>query len=66
MRGLDYLASRPEVDASRLGVTGISGGGAATFWIAAADPRVSVAVPVSGMADLDSYLGNRVINGHCD
>ena len=25
-----------------------------------------MAVPVSGMADLDSYVGNRVINGHCD
>ena len=28
--------------------------------------RVSVAVPVSGMADLASYVSNRVINGHCD
>ncbi|HOX02837.1 MAG TPA: prolyl oligopeptidase family serine peptidase [Candidatus Paceibacterota bacterium] len=66
IRGLDYLASRPDVDPNRLGVTGISGGGAATFWIAAADDRVRVAVPVSGMADLASYVGNRVINGHCD
>ena len=49
-----------------IAVTGISGGGAATFWIAAADERVKVAVPVSGMADLESYVPNRVINGHCD
>jgi hypothetical protein len=54
------------VDAERLGVTGISGGGAATFWIAAADERVKVAVPVSGMSDLESYVSNKVINGHCD
>jgi dienelactone hydrolase len=66
IRGLDYLASRPDVDPERLAVTGISGGGAATFWIAAADDRVKVAVPVSGMADLESYVPNRVINGHCD
>ncbi|HRI14806.1 MAG TPA: prolyl oligopeptidase family serine peptidase [Verrucomicrobiota bacterium] len=66
IRGLDYLMSRPEVDPARLGVTGISGGGAATFWIAAADERVKVSVPVSGMADLRSYIPNRVINGHCD
>ncbi len=66
MRGLDYLISRPDVDPERLAVTGISGGGAATFWIAAADERVKVAVPVSGMADLESYVGNRVVNGHCD
>jgi dienelactone hydrolase len=66
VRGLDYLATRPDVDPERLAVTGISGGGATTFWIAAADERVKVAVPVSGMADLLSYVPNRVINGHCD
>ena len=66
IRGIDYLVSRPDVDGQRIAVTGISGGGAATFWIAAADVRVKCAVAVSGMADLESYVGNRVINGHCD
>jgi len=66
IRGIDYLISRPDVDPDRIAVTGISGGGAATFWIAAADERAKVAVPVSGMADLPSYVSNRVINGHCD
>ncbi len=66
VRGIDYLISRTDVDAERIAVTGISGGGAATFWIAAADERVKVAVPVSGMADLPSYVSNRVIKGHCD
>jgi hypothetical protein len=66
VRGIDYLTSRPEVDPERIAVTGISGGGAASFWVAAADERVKVAVPVSGMADLMSYVPNRVINGHCD
>jgi dienelactone hydrolase len=66
IRGIDYLVSRPDVDPERIAVTGISGGGAATFWIAAADERAKVAVPVSGMADLMSYVPNRVINGHCD
>ncbi|MBM4020477.1 MAG: hypothetical protein FJ288_19520 [Planctomycetes bacterium] len=66
MRGMDYLAGRPDVDPARIAVTGISGGGAATFWIAAADERAAAAVPVSGMADLPSYVTNRVINGHCD
>ena len=66
VRGIDYLVSRPDVDPERIAVTGISGGGAATFWVAAADERVKVAVPVSGMADLESYVPNRVINGHCD
>ncbi len=66
IRAIDYLISRSDVDPNRIAVTGISGGGAATFWIAAADPRVAVAVPVSGMSDLESYVSNRVINGHCD
>jgi dienelactone hydrolase len=66
IRGIDYLVSRPDVDPERIGVTGISGGGAATFWIAAADERARVVVPVSGMADLESYVSSRVINGHCD
>ncbi len=66
MRGIDYLTSLPDVDPARIAVTGISGGGAATFWIAAADERAHLACPVSGMADLASYVGNRVVNGHCD
>jgi dienelactone hydrolase len=66
VRGIDYLLTRPEVDPERIGVTGISGGGATTVWIAAADDRVKVAVPVSGMSDLESYVTNKVINGHCD
>ncbi len=66
VRGIDYLLSRPDVDPERIGVTGISGGGAATFWIAAADPRVKAAVPVSGLSDLISQVSHRVVNGHCD
>ena len=66
IRAIDYLLSRPDVDAERLAVTGISGGGASTFWIAAADERVRCAVPVSGMSDLESYVSHHVIDGHCD
>ena len=66
IRALDYLESRPEIDMSRVAATGISGGGAATLWIAAADPRVSVAIPVSGMSDLSTYVTDKVIDGHCD
>lgn len=66
IRGIDYLCSRPEVDPEKIGVTGISGGGATTVWVAATDDRVKVAVPVSGMSDLESYVTNKVVNGHCD
>jgi dienelactone hydrolase len=66
IRAIDYLVSRKDVDRHKIAVTGISGGGAATIWIAAADERVKCAVPVSGMSDLESYVTGKIINGHCD
>jgi len=66
IRGIDYLQSRPEVDPDRIGATGISGGGAATGWISAADERVTASAPVSGMSDLTWYVGEDGVNGHCD
>lgn len=46
MRALDYLATRPEADMSRVGLTGASGGGLATLWAFAAEPRFSCAASV--------------------
>ncbi len=66
VRAIDYLVSRPDVDADHIGVTGISGGGAATVWIAAADERVKCAAEVSGMSDLECYVSEKVVNHHCD
>jgi len=47
IRAIDYLVSREEVDAERIGVTGFSGGGTVTAYVAAFDPRVKVSVPCS-------------------
>ncbi|HVK13964.1 MAG TPA: prolyl oligopeptidase family serine peptidase [Gemmataceae bacterium] len=74
MRALDYLETRPEVDARRIGVTGRSGGGAYSWWIAATDDRIQCAIPVAGIADLQAHLNEGypgrlekgVIAGHCD
>ena len=44
-RALDYLASRRDVDAARLGVTGCSGGGCIATYLAALDPRIKAAAP---------------------
>jgi dienelactone hydrolase len=43
MRGIDYLASRADVDRTRIGAFGCSGGGAVTAYLAALDPRVKAA-----------------------
>jgi dienelactone hydrolase len=45
IRGLDFLCSLPEVDPSRIGVTGSSGGGTQTLLTCALDPRPTVAFP---------------------
>jgi cephalosporin-C deacetylase-like acetyl esterase len=74
MRALDYLQSRKEVDPKRLGVTGRSGGGATSWWLAAADDRVQCIVPVAGIGDLQAHLvegvapryRHGVLAGHCD
>ncbi len=48
-RALDVLAGRPEVDASRLGCAGLSGGGMRTVYLGGLDDRVKVAIAVGFM-----------------
>ncbi|RLT15522.1 MAG: hypothetical protein DWI26_05475 [Planctomycetota bacterium] len=66
IRAVDYLVTRPEVDASKIGITGRSGGGAYSWYAAAIDPRIRVAVPVAGVTDLRDQIIDQVVRGHCD
>jgi dienelactone hydrolase len=66
IRALDYLETRPEVDKTRFGVTGRSGGGAYSWWITALDDRIKVSAPVAGITDLQNHVTDGVVEGHCD
>jgi dienelactone hydrolase len=74
IRALDYLETRPEVDMKRVGLTGRSGGGAYSWWIAACDERPQCIIPVAGIADLQAHLNEGypgrlekgIVGGHCD
>jgi hypothetical protein len=66
IRALDYLETRPEVDSTRFGVTGRSGGGATSWWVAALDERVRAAAPTAGITNLRDHLVGNCIDGHCD
>ena len=61
IRALDYLETRSEVDRSKFGVTGISGGGSYTWVLAALDDRIKVAVPVAGGGVTDLHA--QVVEG---
>ncbi len=55
-RGLDYLAHRPDVDPTRMGVAGISLGGILSGVVAGVDPRVKVVLTLVGGADFPKDL----------
>lgn len=46
IRAVDYLVSRADIDPSRVGVTGASGGGTQSFLLAALDRRIAASAPV--------------------
>jgi cephalosporin-C deacetylase len=45
VRALDFIATRPELNAARIALTGISQGGGLTLAVAALDPRPKAAMP---------------------
>jgi dienelactone hydrolase len=47
-RVIDYLETRPDIDASRLGFLGVSFGGSVALPIVAMEPRITTAVLLSG------------------
>lgn len=65
-RAVDYLAARPDIDRTRIGATGRSGGGMATFFLAAIDDRIKASAPVSGTLSTTGWMRHRLTLAHCD
>jgi len=63
-RAMDYLASRPEVDATRLGAFGMSMGSTKSWWLAALDPRVKICLDVCCLTDFDELIKTHGLKGH--
>jgi hypothetical protein len=63
-RALSYLASRPEVDPQKLGASGMSMGSTKTWWLAALDPRVKLAIDLCCLTDFDSLIASHYLSGH--
>ena len=61
---LDYLCSRPEIDANRIGVTGISMGSTRSWWIMALDDRPKAAVCVACMTRYRDLIEAGMLKAH--
>ncbi len=58
MRGVDYLVSRKDVDAARIGAFGCSGGGTMTAYFAALDDRVKAAATACYITSFEALLAS--------
>jgi dienelactone hydrolase/lysophospholipase L1-like esterase len=61
---LDYLSSRPEVDASRVGATGMSMGSTRAWWLAAVDERVAAVVAVACLTRYQNLIAHGELRQH--
>ncbi len=60
IRALDYLLTREEVDPEHVGVTGNSGGGTETTWLAGLEPRWTMAAPSCFVTEFRRNLENEL------
>jgi dienelactone hydrolase len=66
MRALDVLAADSQVDPERLAVTGLSGGGGCSFFLAVADERVKAVSTLCGISTPVDAIVNRHLISHCN
>ena len=63
-QALTYLASRPEVDADRLGAMGLSMGSTQSWWLAALDERVRLCLDLCCLTDYEELIRTDHLVGH--
>ncbi|HTL53138.1 MAG TPA: acetylxylan esterase [Planctomycetota bacterium] len=64
LRAVDYLVSRPEVDAGRIATIGLSMGSTMAWWTAALDERIKVTVDICCLTDFHTLIQARGLDGH--
>jgi len=64
LMALDYLASRPEVDARRIGVTGMSMGATCSWWLMALDERIQTGVAVACLTRYQNLIAQAALKAH--
>jgi len=66
IRALDVLEQADGVDRNKIGVTGISGGGAHSFFLAIADERIKAVATSCGVVRPKYLISRQHILTHCD
>lgn len=64
LRAVDYLVTRPDVDARRIGTLGLSMGSTMAWWLAALDTRIKVCVDICCLTDFEELIQTRGLDGH--
>jgi dienelactone hydrolase len=64
LRALDWLVTRPDVDAARVATLGMSMGSTMAWWLAALDERVKVTVDINCLTDFQALLAHKGLRLH--
>jgi hypothetical protein len=64
LRAIDYLCTRPDVDACRLGTLGLSMGSTMAWWLAALDERIRCCIDLCCLTDFQALLDAGSLDEH--
>ena len=59
MRAIDYVCTRDDIDSTKVGYTGCSGGGTLTSYVMSLDPRVTSAAPACYLTTFQKLIETR-------